>query len=337
MSRNAWLVVALAATVGCKIDNTVFEQTQYDSWAQAPNNEVDILWVIDDSASMLEEQTTLIRGFTSFAGQLENSGADFQIGVITTSFDETDPDRGVLIGDPPFLTPLDDYETEFANRAQVGVSGSDKEKGLEAATFAVHPSMTLGGPNDGFVRNDAQLLIVFVTDEEDCSDKGALSGQTSETCYTQPEKLEPISTYVQDFRQLKADASKVQVGAIVGIPGSTCPDVYQGRRYIQVAAYTGGFVGDICQSDWSNMLGELGLNASGIRSQFQLTKAAVPETIAVFVDDEKIKEDAANGWTYDETTWFITFHGDSVPPRGSTVGAEYTVQPGVPEPSGTGT
>ncbi len=332
MVAGACLAGAFAA--GCTNENSVDYQTKTDTWAQAPNNQVDILWVVDDSFSMEEEQQTLANGFASFASQLDESGTDFQMGVITTSFDYSDPNRGVLLGDPPFLTQGDDYENLFQDRATVGTGGSDKEKGLEAALHALSPLMTIGGANDGFVRKDAQLLLVFVSDEEDCSDNGALEGQPPSDCYTQFDKLTPVQTIVQDLQDLKDDYNLVQVGAIVGTQASTC-DAVDGSRYQIVAALTGGLIGDICRSDWSGMMGDLGLNATGIRTQFQLSSAAQPDTLEVFVDDEPVPNDPSNGYTYDEASWFVTFHGTAVPPRGSTVSATYTVDPGRIEPEVT--
>ena len=98
------------------------------------------------------------------------------------AFEYTDPNRAALLDDPPFLTPTDDYERLFQERATaVGVEGSDKEKGLEAAAYAVSLAMTApGGPNEGFVRpSPAHLLVIIVSDEEDCSDNGALEGRTA--------------------------------------------------------------------------------------------------------------------------------------------------------------
>lgn len=335
MSR-AVLVLAPFLAVACKSDRDLFEQTAVDTFAQAPNNQVDILWVVDDSNSMEQEQDTLVRGFASFAGQLDESQTEFQLGVISTSFDYADELRGVLKGDPPYLTPMDDYEAEFAARATVGIGGSDKEKGLEASVYALHPSMTLaglGGPNEGFIRPDAQLLVIVVSDEEDCSDRGALEGQPADACYADRESLPPVAGFVTDLRSLKDDDSMVQVAAIVGTPGSTCNEQFEGSRYITAAQITGGLIGDICLSDWAGMLGDLGLNATGIHSQFQLTNAAQPDTIQVWVDEVEVPEDAANGWTYDDATWFVTFHGTAVPARGAQISVKYTIQSGVNEPA----
>lgn len=329
------LAPCIALAAACKSDTNLFDQVQVDTFAQAPNNEVDILWVVDDSNSMTEEQDTLIRGFTSFASQLRESQTEFQLGVISTSFDYDDEQRGVLKGEPRFLTPSDDFEAAFAARAAVGVGGSDKEKGLEAAVHALHPSMTLaglGGDNEGFVRPDAQLLVVVVSDEEDCSDRGALEGQPADACYADAEALPPVAEFVQDLRGLKADHAMVRLGAIVGTEGSTCPEQILGSRYITAARLTGGLVGDICRSDWSEMLADLGLDATGIHTRFQLTRAARPSTIEVTVDGQAIAEHPESGWTYDAFTWYLTFHGGSVPERGAVVTVTYTVQAGVNEP-----
>jgi hypothetical protein len=330
-------VVGAVLLSGCPSENTVELQTQLDTFAQAPNNKVDILWVVDDSNSMAEEQAALGAGFASFAGELESSGTDFQIGLVTTSFEYTNPDRGKLIGDPPFLTNADaDYEAEFVRRATaVGTGGSDKEKGLEVALYAVSPlNVAPGGINEGFVRSDAQLLVVIVSDEEDCSDGGALEGQDSKSCYERRDDLTPVNEFVRDFRDLKSDESLVSVGVIVG-PANPCAEVIHGERYLSFARLMGGLQGDICTSDWSGMLGGLGLNATGIREQFQLSKAAQPETIVVYVDETEVPEDPANGWTYDVASWYLTFHGSSIPPRGATITVDYTVDPSRVAPEGT--
>lgn len=331
--RRLLLALAAVGPAACKSDRDLFSQEQTDTFRQAPNNQVDILWVIDDSNSMQEEQETLQSGFTSFAGRLEESGADFHIGVISTSFEYTDPTRGVLIGDPPYLTNDDDYLAEFSERAVVGTGGSDKEKGLEAGLYALQPVMNVaGGANEGFVRPDAQLLVIVVSDEEDCSDRGALEGQPGSTCYTKFDELAPVSSFVTGYRELKDQPDLVSFGAIIGTPQSTCDDQVEGSRYAQVVRLLGGIMGDICQSDWSNVLSAFGVTASGIRTRFQLTEAAEPDTIVVTVDDEKVQESPVAGWTYDEQTWFLEFHGDSVPPRGSVIGVTYTIRPGVPSP-----
>jgi hypothetical protein len=330
---------SLIALVACGIENITHLRSETDVFAQAPNNEVDILWVVDDSYSMAEEQATLAAGFASFGDELEISGTDFHIGVITTSFEYTNPLRGALQGDPPFLTFADDFETEFQERATaVGVEGSDKEKGLEAASWAVSPAMTApNGVNAGFIRSTAQLLIVVVSDEEDCSDNGALEGQSPEACYTEDDQLIPVIEIVEELQDLKEDPSRVTVSAIVGQFDPQCPEVWHGSRYITAAQLTGGYNGDICEANWNGMLAQMGLHAVGIRDAFKLDLGAQMDTIEVLVNDGTVVKSETDGWTYDPRTWYVTFHGAAVPPRDAVITITYVVDPGNVAPVTTGT
>ena len=67
---------------------------------------------------------------------------------------------------------------DFECASFVGTRGSNREQGLRAAVKAVSPEMTGGtpseptdesAPNHGLLRKYADLLVVFVTDENDCS------------------------------------------------------------------------------------------------------------------------------------------------------------------------
>ena len=327
------------ALLACQSERGLHDRTWSDTWQQAPNNEVDILFVVDDSESMAVEQDTLARGFTTFVGEIERTGTAFQLGVITTSFDYDDPDRGKLIGDPPVITPEDDYVALFEERVRVGLDGSDKEKGLEAAVHALSPSLATGA-NSGFLRWDAHLLLVFVSDEDDCSDRGALNPYGAEACYDRTTRLVPVEDLAAELRALKETPDKVQIGAIVGpVPETgqtTCADALPGRRYAGAARLTGGLAGDICTSNWSNMLNALGVKAAGIQSAFQTRYAAETQTLEVRVDGVPQRQDPEDGWTYDEETWYLHFHGDAVPDRGSEIRASYTIRPGTGSEPTTG-
>src|SRR5688500_16619843 len=124
---------------GCGIENAFEPRRWTDTFLQAPNEEVDILFVVDDSFSMAEEQAALAAGLQSFIAAIDEAGSDFHIGVISTSADANDPNRGLLLGDPAVLTRADDYVRLFQERVVVGIDGSDHEKGLEAAAVALSP------------------------------------------------------------------------------------------------------------------------------------------------------------------------------------------------------
>lgn len=336
-----WLPLALILSSACGDTALFVNRETTDSWQQAPTDEVDILWVIDNSNSMKLEQDLLAAGFDSFVSSLEETNTNFHLGVITTDFDYDDPNRGVLVGEPIYLDNDDDYQLEFAGdpnaeppidgRALVGLNGSGKEKGLEAAAYALSPQMTTT-LNAGFLRSDANLLVVFVSDEDDCSDDGALGPDAdNRECYSRRDDLTPVGELVDAITSVKSTRDRVQLAAIVGPPdaGALCDEnTLPGTRYIEAARLTAGLAGSICETDWSGFLSELGLNAAGIFTVFQLSHGAAEGTLVVTVDGQVVPVSETDGYTYDPENFTIEFHGIWIPERGAGVLATYTIQSG---------
>src|SRR5205085_9381823 len=55
------------------------------------NNQIDILWVVDNSGSMNPYQTNLTNNFSSFINNFQNKGYDFHISVTTSDTFKADP------------------------------------------------------------------------------------------------------------------------------------------------------------------------------------------------------------------------------------------------------
>ena len=72
-------------------------KTKKDVFQQSRKNTVDILLVVDDSCSMIEEQSKLSTNFDSFISVFQEADVDWQIGVVTTDtyYNEV---PGTLIG-----------------------------------------------------------------------------------------------------------------------------------------------------------------------------------------------------------------------------------------------
>lgn len=166
-----------------------------------PIEAVDILFVIDNSGSMLAQQEALIAsaGEALFAQLAAEVGGmpDLHVAFVSTDLgvgphvisgcwsEDGDGDKGRFqIGsidcgvDGNFLTDLDDgaggrvrnFDGEiadaFACAAALGTTGCGFEQPLESMRRALDGS---NPENDDFLRDEAMLLVVILADEDDCS------------------------------------------------------------------------------------------------------------------------------------------------------------------------
>lgn len=306
------------------------QPTQTDRFMQETQGKVDVLFVVDNSGSMMEEQQSLGQNFAAFLTAAQGQGVDYHVGV-TTSGIEPSPGGwsicpgGVDGGEAGRLFPADNSAPRiitpqtpnaaavFANNTKVGVCHWN-EQGLEAAYRALSAPLinSLDDPrtpqaNDGngsFLRADARLAIIVVTDEED------FSAQT-------------VPFYETFFKGLKNnDPNMFTFSAIVGPTNlATCPTASSsGTRYLAIAQATGGAVENICTPDWSNSLKKLSDETFGLKSSFALTKQPVdPAQISVVVNGVPY----TSGWTYDAARNSVDFAQGFVPPSGALVEITY--------------
>jgi hypothetical protein len=102
-------------------------------------------------------------------------------------------------------------EQMFACAADVGTGGPGFEMQLHASELALGDRVA-DGTNAGFLREDALLAIVYLTDENDCS-----RHDNNFTVYAdQPCTNEPVSQWVQFFDELKGDRGRWATAVIAG-------------------------------------------------------------------------------------------------------------------------
>ncbi len=334
-------LVLFPFTLACSEYGTsrILETDEFD---QAPSNMVDILWVIDDSTSMKEEQAAVVAAAEDFIGVLEVEDMDFHLGVITTDMDSTNQMAGRLLGNPPYLTSecrtdgdASDctYDEQFKTNVVQGTGGSDQEKGLEAALAAV--SVPLSETfNAGFMRPGAMLMVIFLTDENDCSDGGRFGAtSTGEDCYTQYDALTSVPDLVRGYKDAKLGTDdEVVMSGIIGPEASVgCTTAVPGKRYQQAIQLLSGVEANICLSDYSPVMQSLGLVATGILDTFQLDYAADASeegemTVTVTGPDgteTEVEQDDSVGWSYLEDYAQVRFNGESVPEREAHIVVKY--------------
>jgi hypothetical protein len=215
MRRLATVVVCLvwAACYEAPVEKPQTRVTETWSSRIDQRDEIDILFVIDDSPSMKPKQEALRQRFASLMEPLaalaaRGAPSKLHIGVITTDLGAgPEPIRpgtcspggkgarlvakGAAGGDcvGPVGKPFIDWDQTrsdgsgmpasnlpagrslqetFSCIAAVGDQGWGFEQPLEAARRAIHGGDLITG-NEGFFRPNAILVVVFVTDEDDCS------------------------------------------------------------------------------------------------------------------------------------------------------------------------
>lgn len=274
---------------------------------------VDVLFVVDNSGSMIEEQDNLRQNFEGFMDYFTDSGLDYHVGVVSTDMDDRqqsgrlqqDDGRGGRYIDNTYSGA--DAVSSFRQRAALGTNGSRDERGKDAAYTAL--TTEANSTNAGFYREEAVLSIVVISDEIDYSRK--------------------ISTqeFISWMNSLKPEDDQTWFSSIVGPAPRGCSsgagNAEEGVGYLEVTDGVGGITYSICESDYSSVLEELGMQAAGLKREFFLSEAPVPDTITVSVttdgDREKFDEDA---WTYSGTRNSVTF-SSYVPDPLAVVGISY--------------
>ncbi len=166
----AGMLAGGALLSGCYEEGYLFEQVQKPSKKSdvshklkqlQGNSLVDILWVIDNSGSMMPHQQNVIRNTQVFMNQFVQGGnlLNWKMGLISTDRSEQ-PYVGFRPG--PDLTSQTPDATLVFQRAvgRLGTSGSATEEGFEPMlnTLQTHPD---------FMRPRATLAVIFVTDAQE--------------------------------------------------------------------------------------------------------------------------------------------------------------------------
>jgi hypothetical protein len=198
----------------------------------------DVLFIIDNSCSMFEEQNAIANNIGTMISTLQASTIDWHLGVVSTDMTNTQQHAGKLQqagGNSWVDASTAQPETAFAQMAIMGTGGDFEEKGRAAAYTMVEVKPDIPR-NQGFLREDATLTFVFVSDEED---------QSGSIPIPRPEFREWMETK-------KERPEDVVAHGIIDPPGVPCPQGdTDGVEYERYATWTGGQVFNLCQPDWA--------------------------------------------------------------------------------------
>jgi len=250
---------------------------------------IDILWVIDRSGSMGRYNAELLAGVEAMLLALPTS--DWRLVMISA-----DPSKAVLSTEFP-LVPGDDIDDAATMLATL--TSAPYEEGFNS----VYDYINHNPYSSTWMRPDAGLLVVFVSDEEEQSDIE----------YPTP------SNFLSWYGSLRMGS--VFMASVINLPeaDSVCEHWFSpidvGNRFIEATSTLGGVVVDICSEDWSSGVTDATHSIEPVENVV-LTHKAEPDSIRVFINGA-----LNNDWYYQESDNTVYF--TIIPSAGQLVEVGY--------------
>ena len=256
-------------------------------------NGVDIIWVIDRSCSMRDDEPRIVMGVEAMMKALPATG--WRLNIISS-----DPLRTLQYTEFP-LVPGDTLADAYDLFDAMAAVPSTQEKGFSAAHNYI-----MNSPDAKFwMRKDAALLVVFVSDEDDQSQVDFPKSQDFTDWYG---TLRPGgSTFLSSIVHIPPDDSLCSVST-----------QWTGDRYIDATNYFGGTVVDICTENWAAGVADATVKIEPYE-EWELFYKPHPISIKVFIDNALNTD-----WHYDEPSNTVIF--DVIPPPASFVEIGYIIK-----------
>jgi hypothetical protein len=269
----------------------------------------DVLFVVDNSCSMTDDQASLTEAFPYYIDYFPGSAIDYHIGVVSTDLDSRSAPgaNGKLVevaGERWIHPGTADPVGAFESMALLGSTGSGNEKGLGAAYLALEVNAQT--VNAGFLREESGLHLVVLSDEPDGT-TGALIHQTE---------------FVDWLLALAEGRPAVSFTSIVAVDG-----IAPGTDYIATSQAVGGSIYDIDNVDYTIAMDLLGMETSNLNRTFCPSQPLDAATLAVSVEaldgTVLLFQPADYELTAEGCVRFLTY----APEPGATVVLEYVPLP----------
>ena len=264
---------------------------------------IDILWVIDRSGSMGIHDAALVAGVEAMISALPT--ADWRLVMISA-----DPSKSVLSTEFP-LVPGDDADD--ARDMLSTLTSAPWEEGFNS----VHDYITLNPYAGTWMRPEAGLLVVFVSDEDEQSN-------SEYPLYTD------FTSWYQTLRMGSVFmASIVNVKNADSLCSGSVPSHYVGQRYMDATNSLGGVIVDICDPDWSPGVTDATHSVDPYENLKLTHLPEDPNTIRVFINGS-----LNHDWYYDSSDNTVYF--TIIPSAGDLVEIGYLYTPAPADTGDTG-
>lgn len=239
---------------------TIDDGAVVDVFAMSPRSTADVLLVVGDDGSMLNQQADLANDIPTLVSDLNAAGVDYHIGVVTPdmSYYRLGAMLPASTGGVYVAPNTPGINVVLADMITIP-SSSPSNLGLSATKAALTEPL-LSGANAGFLRPSGPLAIFFFTDQGDNS------------VYFTP------LVFATWLRTLRSDSDLI-LWADVALSAS-CPTSV-GVQYLEATRYFRGGRSSICAASYVDALHQFAYAISGLPRQLTLSRVPKAGTLVV--------------------------------------------------------
>lgn len=252
---------------------------EYNGSIKEVTQKVDILLVIDDSNSMLTNNTKLGAKLSNFVTELQNSTLDWQMCTTITRAKRISDDGTTAWGASiiwqnyapapnvpkyvlkPGTSNLDLIFNSTIQTIGAGWANSDDERGIKSAYWHFYQGDPFYSNPSGCYRQDSALAVILISNEDVRSIGGNKLYQYYSHEYYPLETDDLPATLMEQVKTIFGKDKRFTYNSIIVKPNDkTCmasqdaqgTKSHEGIHYAQLSEMSGGGIGSICDNDFSN-------------------------------------------------------------------------------------
>lgn len=270
--------------------------------ASAKSKVVDMIWVIDNSASMTKGADNVRKNVEAFARTIE-AGSDLRIALISKK-DEFELDTQVQLPDSlrnfghqvDFL--VHSYNPMLVAAAAT-CTAADSQRDSFCKTVAANPRYeSVVGSLQEFLRPESQKVFIFVTDDDssyqygtqvqfDSSNRGGY--ETERRSLVENQDYISKETFQKRVRAAYGENASFKVFGFLALPGAKTCQFRVSQTYMSLVESTGGQYYDICSSDWSRSFSALSQEVFDyINNEYSLVNVGAVRIVGVTLNGRSL-------------------------------------------------
>lgn len=161
--------------------------------------------------------------------------------------------------------------------------------------------------NSGFIRSDAALAIIVLSNADDLEGVGYTQRNDGVTVrdYGTSEQATTLSNYYSYFSNLKGSAMLSRFYPVVVNSSGSCLNGYYGQRYVQMANWLSSRSYNICGGELNSALSDIKQRLVAITEAIRFNyvvvssdRQPVVSSIKVWKNGVQIPQSNSNGWSY---------------------------------------